>query len=625
MARHRLSRWQKVAVLALMGWGLLTIAPDVARPVGQILAPDLEHPRKIGFLGPYGALEFTADNDGHVEWIDDAINADPPNCIKKDYWIEMKPAWAPNPELLKVFGGMGGLQYVRHPQSVKLSIAEKRGGPAKECTIKAIPLGHSWAFWLPILAEDIAGCLFILLCAWIVWHHPSPATWGFFFYGIWFNPGQYFAFYAELQQFPTWVLLLQETAQSVFQAAGYVGFIVFALQFPNEPVAPAWRPLYRGLPAIGFVLALLQLLSFATAFGYRTELITRWSYRAGLAVDACVCIILYLRYRTMPSIDRQRTRWVLWLGGPGLLAFIVADVTEATSWLNWLWSPSEATLAFFYSATFLVAGAIFIAITRHRVYDVRFRLARWTTFLLASGFVLVGLYVADEILHENLKFFTGLFGAQPYRTVLIPVGVALTFGAEKLREGLNEVCNRLFFPRLHRTAEDLDKIKGRFEKARTYDRIDELLVSEPVKWLDIASAAVFRKLENGVYRRQRDAVGWPAGTGEEIPMNSEVVSKLKQTRRAMRLDKGVPLSIPLPRDVAEPVLAIPICNAEDLSVIALYGAHRKGDDILKDELKILTQLAESAATAYAQTEARALREELERLRRGQIQPHASPA
>ena len=77
----------------------------------------------------------------------------------------------------------------------------------------------------------------VLAAAWLVWMRPGPMSWGFFLYIIWFNPGQAFLFYAWLQQWPP-LLLLQNLAGSLAEAAGYAGFLIFALRVPDDRLDP---------------------------------------------------------------------------------------------------------------------------------------------------------------------------------------------------------------------------------------------------------------------------------------------------------------------------------------------------------------------------------------------------
>ena len=72
------------------------------------------------------------------------------------------------------------------------------------------------------LACQIAGILVVIAAAWLVWTRPSAMSWGFFLYVNWFNPGQEYAFYAILQQWPA-ALLFQDIASCFAEGAAYAG------------------------------------------------------------------------------------------------------------------------------------------------------------------------------------------------------------------------------------------------------------------------------------------------------------------------------------------------------------------------------------------------------------------
>ena len=133
---------------------------------------------------------------------------------------------------------------------------------------------------------QIAGILVIVAAAWLVWTRPSAMSWGFFLYVNWFNPGQIYAFYAILAQWPL-ALLAQDVASILAQAAGYAGLLLFVLRVPNNKTEARWRPLERALPLIALVFALGLLASYGAVFGYPTEMVTRVSILLGFVV-ACI-------------------------------------------------------------------------------------------------------------------------------------------------------------------------------------------------------------------------------------------------------------------------------------------------------------------------------------------------
>ena len=108
----------------------------------------------------------------------------------------------------------------------------------------------------------------------LTWRRPCAMTWGFFLFAIWFNPGQTYAFYALITPWP-YAILAEEVVEAAAQAAGYVGLVVFALRFPHDVIEPDWRLVQRALPAVAAGMFLLHLITFANAFGFPTETLTR--------------------------------------------------------------------------------------------------------------------------------------------------------------------------------------------------------------------------------------------------------------------------------------------------------------------------------------------------------------
>ena len=287
MTRDRKTLINRALVIVLTVWGLAVITPDFAR-----------------IFTDYGTLGFEADNDGVVTSMDG-----PPASvagISANDCIDLKNTALS--DLLAVFGGMGGMTYVRPDLEVKLFIEPHpctptyAGATPRLLKAQSTPLTSASRLLLGLV--QILGVFFIGIGALLVWQRPSAMTWGFFLYGLWFNPGQFFVFYAQLQRFP-YLLLAQEILQSAAQAVGYAGFVIFALRFPRNVAEPQWRYVERALPALVLILFVLQLASFGTSLGFKTEVIGRWSYIGGYAVDLGVLLILRLRRKSQPPEDQR--------------------------------------------------------------------------------------------------------------------------------------------------------------------------------------------------------------------------------------------------------------------------------------------------------------------------------
>jgi hypothetical protein len=610
MARaDKLTPAAKTLVLALAAWGLAMIVPDFWRVFVE-----------------FGTLGIRANNDG-------VIYADPGEParslgIEKGDRIDLKRMACPGlscGDLLSVFGGLGGVQYVQLGHAVTLDVipAGCSGPPApvgvrsvpavggaRACevavTLHPVQAPLSLAEKVTLLLDQLLGTFFIVLAALLLWHRPSAMTWGFFLYGLWFNPGQTFVAYAALQRHPT-LFILEEGAQALAQAAGYIGFLLFALRFPDNTVEARWRALLRGLPYLGAALAMMQLLSFGTSFGFPTETVTRASYLAGYAVQLVVVVVLWARLRGQAPEDRQRTRWVIWSCFIGLPAFIVADSLQSTN-LWGSWSPSETTINLLYVLNAGVAVAVYHAVRWHRVVDVRFTVSRaatlLTTWIIAGTLLGLGGYSLEH-------FFVEL---RVQATLLVVLVIGLTLVFEQIHAVLNRACDRFLFRQLHQAEERLRRVELTLPQADSPEAIDGLLVHEPVAALRLEAAAIFARRGDGSFDRRTPGINWPQAW-RMIPAADSLVGHLEGTGKPVRLEKMEWPRDGVPTDAPRPALAIPVMTCGVLVAVGLYGAHVTGDDLNAEEVSMLAQLARAAGAAYDHVEVTLLRRQLGELRR----------
>lgn len=595
------SRFVRFAILVLAGWGVLTIAPDLLR-----------------VLGDYDALSFSADNDGYI------YEVTPPktgasDTVQPGDRIDLRRSALP--DLLAVFGGMGGMQYVRRDLDVHLYICPKAAPVCSSATselrhFKSSPSPLGLMTRLMLFADEILGMGFIGLAAVIVWQRANLMTWGFFLYALWFNPGQYFTFYAELQRLP-WALLIQESAQAIFQGAGYAGFIIFALRFPHNTMAPRWRPIELAAPWIGGAIIVMQLIGFANVLGLRTETITRVAYCTGYAVDLLVLVILWLRARAQDPIDRQRTRWVLWGGAIGLLAFIFADSNMSTTmFVRWWPDPPEGLLYFFYGLNASVAVFVYHAIRRHRVIDVRFALSRVASQALTWVTLGLVLWWIFQTVEDHIVSLTDKL------VISMPLFALLTLTKEYIHEHLNHLCDHLFFRRLYHAREKLGEIARQLIRQKRLVDIDRALVDAPVAQLELESAIVYRRRDDGNFVRAK-AIGWHGHGDTLLSYPRAFVHRLAELGQPLRLlaqDYAHPPGVD-----AAPTLAVPILSGGHMQAVALYGAHRTGDDLNDEETALLAELGHAAGGAYGAVGLERLRKRIRELERNPKAAAAVPA
>jgi hypothetical protein len=603
--RDQLSPWLKGLLILGLLWALLVIVPDFYRLYGQ--------------LGSFG---FSADNSGVIYEI-----SGQPGLENNDH-IPLQPGACWNPlspscrDFLAVFGGMGGLSYVRDGTTITLPIMHI-DGRVENVTMSAqpAPLAPTARFWLAL--DETFGVIVIWLAFKLVWDRPSRMTLGFFLFAMWFNPGQYFTFYAWLQGHPIW-LLIEEALQAIAQGAGYAGFVIFALRFPHDRTEPNLRGVERIAVALGGISAFLQLASFANAFGVPTELVTRCAILGGYAVALCAFFIVLYRMKHQSPIDYQRMRWVLWGCAIGLPAFIFADSNEATSlWARNVWNrgfwggwrPGESVLEFGYLLCGILAVFIWTAVRHPRILNVTPELRALT---VSGVFFVLGYALEDSVRGPMTTIFNsfGIPELVQFFASIVPLGL-LGLVVHRVTRTAGHFFN-LSFEQASTRLEELGKEAKRFA---TIEEIDWTLLNGPYEALQLASAAVFREAK-GVFRLVSASKSW-----DNLNLSQLDSAMLKRLTDNLARGDTVALRVPIQNDdtisteITAPALAVPVVFADELYAVAMYGPHATGSDFDRLEAKKLENFAQQIALGYERVSKNLMQNELQQLRQQIAKQH----
>jgi hypothetical protein len=426
-------------------------------------------------------------------------------------------------------------------------------------------------------------------------------SWGFFLYIVWFNPGQAYLFYALLQQWPP-LLLLQNFAGSIAEAAGYAGFLLFALRVPDDRLDPEWEPVEHAVPFVAVAMALALLASYADVLGYQTELITRVGISAGFIIDLVALAILVIRRRNQTPQNQQRLNWVIWGCLIGLPAYILAELGQTTTVFQTTFgdfTPTEDILGLLFLVNGVLCLFVFEAVRRKRVVNVAIPLRRVTILGLA-------LSIPALVLHHQIDRIEEQFELPSWAWLVI--GTVVLFLISRLHELGVEIVDHFFNRDLDQTANVLED--GLF-KAQDASEVERLLADEPFRRLSLASAAVFRK-SGGTFELEGPANGWDSAPVRTLNSDDPLLGPVA---------KGEPFGVaernsahdPLPSASNRPIFAVPIANPVRCYALAFYGPHASGADLDINERHMLARLGKNAAAVLAELENEDLRHRVERL------------
>src|SRR5262245_59333097 len=579
---------QRTLLIALVVWALLMIVPDLWR-----------------LVQPLGSFGFYANDDGLIYNVtgsfDDRAASPAWNAgIREGDQLDLsKMRCSPYDPVIcrSVLTALGGVQLAVPGRSITLDLVPKTDRPT-HVSLVAAQRPSNFLTRAIIFLDQIAGILVVLAAAWLVWARPGPMSWGFFLYVMWFNPGQSFQFYALLQDLPL-VLLAQNIAGCIAQAAGFTGFLLFVLRVPNNQPDPKWRWLERVLPLIALLLTLLLLTSYGSAFGYRTEWGTRAGILTGFVIAASAVMILIMRRQTQTPEDYQRLRWVMWGCLLGLPSFLLAELASETTLFITKWgdfTPSEDIIGLLYLVNGVLCLFVFEAIRRPRVVNVAIPLRRVTILglLLSAPALLLHHQVESIQKHLALPGWAWL-----------ALGAFAVFVISRLHEGGVAVVDRF----LNRPLDQLERtLSQAMRKAQEPADIDRLLADEPYRALKLSSAAAFRRQGSSLVRKE-DGNGWEGCATRKLNLEQTMLAPLS-TGQPFGLEEQNDDGVEFPLGLKKPILAVPAADPVRCFALSLYGPHAVGTDLDSNERTMLSRLARFAAAKYAELETIELRKRI---------------
>ena len=593
----------RLALILLSAWAIGMIAPDAYRVFGSLGTFGLVVDNDGVVVETAGGFVAPADSPAVRAGIvaGDRVDLQAMRCV---------PLASPRCQnLLSVIGGLGGLQLVRPGASISLVIRPANGGAARLVEMHAVRTARGYADRVMLLVNTTVGILVILAAARLVWLHPGRMTWGFFFYAIWFNPGQTYTYYALLQPWPA-AIIAQEVAEACARGAAYAGLLVFAMRFPfDAPSVPLRRAEWSAV-AVGAIIGALLLAAFSNAFGEQTETLASAAFLMGYVVDAAVVVILLARRRRLPALDRQRMTWVVWGCAIGLPAFIFAELAQSTSLpLHAIGlSPANIVVGLLYLLNGVIGYFVSVAVTHRRVISVSVPLRHGT--ILTALSLAVGIPIVN--LHELLSHYQDAFPIPEWVWILIVAPIALLL-LQRLHELGVELVDRVLNRRFHATRRQLVEAGAAMQHADG-ETIDRLLVTTPVHALALASGAAFRH-RDGVFDRVF-ATNWTGSDARTlVPERDDAILHTVETRRIARLPRDDWDAPEHDANLRAPCLAVPVYS-DSLGAVAilLLGPHANGSDIDDDECDMLREFAQRAAVGYERAAFVALRQEVDGLR-----------
>lgn len=443
------------------------------------------------------------------------------------------------------------------------------------------------------------------LGAWLVLLRPSPVTWGLFLFCVGDPPIQPSLVYVLYPAQPLWPMIV-ECGVLVLGAAGLVGPLAVALRFLSDSSQRWRRVTYAALPYLTVALAALSIWEAFQTYvvgGAPAELLGRWRIAATWIVSLITLSVFVDSYLRSRGADRQRVQWVVF----GFSASLIAAAFSQFAQIELTDLPPAAYTAIAMAG--IIAPLTFAyAIIRYRVIDISFVVNRALVYGVLTT-ILVGVF---SLVDWFFTSYTDLARLGTLAEVIAVVAFGLWFNG--LHRRVDSFVDATFFRQRHAAERRLTKDAAALPFAPSLGTIGHFLVSEPSQALGLASAALFRRGADGVFRRE-ESVGWSATDVSSLDDDDTPVMLVAQNENGpLSLFDHPWRSAGVPEGSAKPIVAMPIIVRRELAAIVFYGSHRYGEPLDPDEIRAISGLALGAAAAYDHLDAEAMKRENESLR-----------
>ncbi len=432
----------------------------------------------------------------------------------------------------------------------------------------------------------------VLLGSMLVLAKPTGATWAFFFYCL---SGQAPSIIADGWFDMPW-RTLPALGGDLIRGAGSVELVVFALTF--RFAAPHVQ---RAIVAIGAVAALLVGLMYS--YGqYRLNFIglpgseILGAYRTlDEVLTAAAMVIFFLSFLRSSGVERQRTGWIV-------AAFAVAGSAQL---LSDRFFPSHLTPlenALMLALTILPVIAVWVAVVKHRFYEVDFVVSRGILWVFILGCVIITIGLGEEIastLEVNNTDF-----AQPINTAIF---MALGALVQRFHGRIELLIDGFIFPgrRIQRIA--LEQIGVRILDAETEEEVYHELLDEAPEALGLEFAGIVTHSSDGSYALTHKN-NWPDDYDVVLPKNHPLVVAIELSRNVLVFDSK---STKLIRSESFPnerlQFAAPIFFERAVTAIVVFGSNKSGLDLDPTERELLVRVVANASIALNDIELARLR------------------
>ncbi len=364
--------------------------------------------------------------------------------------------------------------------------------------------------------------------------------------------------------------------------------LLFALcLIDGDDDAPRERLFAWCATALGLLLGTLNaygawLLTYAGHPAGRIADAYKSADYAVMALTGVAFVIAFLRARTN---DRHRIGWIV-------AAFVFAGLTRLISEQFY---PTHIPLWFnsiLVSMTIVPIVAIWIAVVRHRFFNVDFVVGRAVVYaaLTAAGIatIMIGEELGSYLFYNNVDVAYGVI-----------IAASMAFGAftGKLSDVLKHLVDRFIFRDRHQQREALEFIAGYILDAENVEDVYRALLQDAAHALQLSFGGILVRRSDGSYELGPRSEGWPPMLDVRLGPTDDLTAAIARSRGALTFSGKETrlIQASFPNDPL--TFAAPLFFDRVVSGIVVYGHNVSGLDLDPDERELLVRVVAHASIA----------------------------
>jgi hypothetical protein len=382
------------------------------------------------------------------------------------------------------------------------------------------------------------------------------------------------------RQIPEWVF---DTLREFVRPA----LLLFALcLIDGDTDAPRERLFAWFAAALGIALGPLNAYAqwAQTYQGQPVEHLDRILRGVPYGLSVLTVIALAVAFARASANDRHRISWIA-------AAFVFAGLARAVSdafypsripfWSNQL----------LVSATIVPIVTIWIAVVRHRFFNVDFVVSRAVVYAALTAAVIGTLSIIEEL--GTYQFYMNTDVAY---FVIIALSIVIGILSGRITEFMSLIVDRFIFRDRHQQRKALEYIAGYILDAETVDDVHRALLQDAAHALNLSFSGILERQPDGGYRLD-ERYNWPNEFEIALGPADELTLAIASKRGALTFSGKDTRLIQHAFPNERVTFAAPLFYGRSVSGIVVYGHNISGLDLDPEERQLLVRVVAHASIA----------------------------